>query len=436
MSITSKEIIDLAVSIIWVPIVLSYYNNFLTYRSKNGKKISYFIWSICWLCENLIIQNIIDSMLERGIVSILLWAIIGLILYQNKIKTVLLVTASFYCITAISESIVGILTILMGIQLNDYVLPAWIISKIILVMIIQVIKIKHKNRMHDEVTLSYWVMSVLTPIGSIMVIYIITDMAIQVMNAHYSIMASIALALILIINIFIFAVYDKLQNEAAIRQNNIMYEQQAKMYKLQSEEREAAWLESRKLHHDFKNHLVCLNGFNQEQHYDEMNDYLSGLIDKYALSYWKNKSGNMIIDSLLGYKMSKAENANIALSTDFMVPNHIPFEESDLCVIVGNAFDNAIEAVKKVEEEKRSIDLAMKFNRNVLTIKVINTYIGKIQSDEKGKLLTAKADKSRHGIGLGSIEEAIKKYDGMMQIETNDNVFQLIIVMYGKSNYM
>ncbi len=432
MEITLKEIIDLAVSIVWVPIVVDYYNTFLTNKGKNGKLISSIAWGLYWLCDNLFIQNVVDSMLERAIVSIVLWAAIGVIFYQNKLKTVMLVTASFYCITAIAESIVGFLTILFGIQLNDYVLSAWIISKIILVMIIQIIKINHKGKMSGEVTLSYWLMSLLIPIGSMLIIYIITELNMQLVSVHFSVMSSLALLITLLLNIFIFSVYDKLQKEAVIRQNNIMYEQQAKMYKLQSEEREAAWLESRKLHHDFKNHLVCLNGFNQEQHYEEMRDYLRGLIDDYTLNYWKNKSGNMIIDSLLGYKMSKAENDNITLSSEFMVPNHMPFEDGDLCVVMGNALDNAIEAVRNLDEEHRSIDLKMKFERNVLTIKLSNPYLGEIKSNAEGKLLTIKLDKNRHGIGLASIEEAVKRYDGMMKIETKDYMFKLMIAMYGK----
>lgn len=275
--------------------------------------------------------------------------------------------------------------------------------------------------------------TVLVHVGSIWIAFAIMDLRRHTVYARASAISFSSLIVLFVLNILIFGVYHRRKKDGEIRQINTVYKQQAEMYRLQSEEREALWLESRRLYHNFKQHLVCLKGFSEERRYTAMDEYLYTLIDGYTTTYWLNKSGNTVIDSLLGYKMAKAKDLDITLHTDFDIAGNLPFADFDLCVIVGNALDNAIEAVLKVTDTERFIKLKMKSVKNILTIKITNPFIGKLRSGKKDKRLISSKGGVFHGIGLGSIEKTVLKYDGSLKIESDKNLFQLIIIMYGKS---
>ncbi len=242
-----------------------------------------------------------------------------------------------------------------------------------------------------------------------------------------------ALIILLTLNIFIL-IYGQLKNKGYVGKEIAIYKQQAEMYRLQSEERESLWLESRRLYHDFKYHLACLKGYSDKRQYKAMDEYIHALIDVHMTAYWENKSGNIVVDSLIGYKMNLARDLNISLITDFDVSGNLPFEDLDLSIIVGNAFENAIEAVGKLSPQERIINLSLKMQQNILTLKLTNPYAGEIRKDAAGNLLTSKKDGTFHGIGLGSIEKKVHKYNGQMKIISGHNLFQLLIIMYGKSN--
>lgn len=206
------------------------------------------------------------------------------------------------------------------------------------------------------------------------------------------------------------------------------------MYRLQSEEREALWLESRRLYHDFKQHLVCLKGYSEERQYKVMDEYLYAMIGGYATAHWENKSGNTTVDSLIGYKMTMVRDLDISLQTDFDISGNLPFEDFDLSIVVGNAFDNAVEAVAKLAKKERTIKLTIKLAKNILTIKLSNPYEGEIHRGAAGNLLSDKEDGTIHGFGLTSIERVVQKYNGQMKITSDNNLFQLLIIMYGQTN--
>ena len=100
----------------------------------------------------------------------------------------------------------------------------------------------------------------------------------------------------------------------------------------------------------------------------------------------------------------------------------------DLTIILGNLLDNAIYAASRVETDPY-VDVKVKYDKGRLLLQVYNPFEGEI-IEEEGKLLTTKEDKERHGIGLINIEKVLKKYDGTMDIDYEDNVFSVTILMY------
>lgn len=124
------------------------------------------------------------------------------------------------------------------------------------------------------------------------------------------------------------------------------------------------------------------------------------------------RSGNVMIDAVLNSKLSLAKSHGIAINAKAVVPQELSFPDIDLCVILGNLLDNAIEACQWLEEP------ASRFIRVYLDLKGENLYLcitnstGKIQK-RNGKYVSRKA--GRHGFGLQRVDRLISRYQGISQ---------------------
>ena len=100
---------------------------------------------------------------------------------------------------------------------------------------------------------------------------------------------------------------------------------------------------------------------------------------------------------------------------------------SDLGVVIGNLLDNAIEAAAQTND--RWIHLKMEYTKGRLLLKMSNSYTGKVNY-VGNRIVTSKKDASNHGMGLRSVERVVKKFDGEMELSHNENVFEVMILMY------
>lgn len=99
----------------------------------------------------------------------------------------------------------------------------------------------------------------------------------------------------------------------------------------------------------------------------------------------------------------------------------------DLYALFGNLLDNAIEAVKALDEDRRTVGLSVRVQNGIVRINVYNGYAGDIKF-EGGLPVTTKEDKASHGFGLKSIRRIVDKYDGEMSISADNGVFEVNIV--------
>ena len=101
----------------------------------------------------------------------------------------------------------------------------------------------------------------------------------------------------------------------------------------------------------------------------------------------------------------------------------------DLCVLLGNLLDNAIEACGKLEKEKRRIQLSIKLVKNQLFIRTENPFEGKLKW-QGSRLLTQKTDENNHGIGLENVKRVVEKYHGTLEMNAEDQIFRTKILRY------
>lgn len=137
------------------------------------------------------------------------------------------------------------------------------------------------------------------------------------------------------------------------------------------------------------------------------------------------KTGNETLDIILTEKRLVCVQNKIALSCIVDGERLNFMTDADICALFGNALDNAIEAVRLIEQpEKRSVGLTVKLVRGFLSVCVRNSCVGNVNVDG-GMPHTTKGDAINHGYGLKSIKAVTERYNGEFSIITGDNVFEL-----------
>lgn len=179
-------------------------------------------------------------------------------------------------------------------------------------------------------------------------------------------------------------------------------------------------------YHDLKHQIEVLR---REQDPEKRNAFLNQMEDEIKQYELQNKTGNGVLDTVLTSKSMYCDSHGITLTSvvdgsllDFM-------ETMDICSIFGNALDNAIESVLKIEDkEKRLIHVTVSQQKAFLMIRVENYFEGNLEY-ANGQLESTKKDKTFHGYGIKSISYTVNKYDGAVDIDTQDNWFNLKILI-------
>jgi sensor histidine kinase YesM len=183
--------------------------------------------------------------------------------------------------------------------------------------------------------------------------------------------------------------------------------------------------EARKKNHDLKHLLLSI------RHYIDTDDKtgLSDFCDDIEQNYFNKDiipyTGNVSIDGIIFHYIQLCKMEKINFHYVGNIKND-GVSDIDLCVLLGNALDNAYTACLKVEEP-RKISLISQSEENVLSIVVQNTFDGKMDV-EKDVIFSRKRDKEQ-GIGLKSMKEICEKYQGNLEIQWDDEKFTILIML-------
>jgi len=201
---------------------------------------------------------------------------------------------------------------------------------------------------------------------------------------------------------------------------------QIQFYKEQKEHEEALAA----FRHDYKNHVLCLRALLEENEAGQALEYLDQMNLRAAPQKPVVDSGNYIADALIAEKSKKASEQSTEIRFDGIIPSS-RIENLDVCVILANALDNAIEACAQISGNKViTIDSAIRKNLWFLSIRNPTGHPVVIRDNQ---IKTTKDDAFSHGFGLYNIEAVVKRSNGQMTLECRDNIFTLdVAVQLGK----
>ena len=179
--------------------------------------------------------------------------------------------------------------------------------------------------------------------------------------------------------------------------------------------------------HDYRNHIQTMKAYAAAEDWEAIVRYLDLLDEDLTTVDTVVKTGNPMTDAILNSKISLARSKNIQVIADAFVPLKLKSSEIDLCCIIGNLFDNAIEASMQLPEEKRVIRVYMDMRNTQLYISFTNFTGGKKLKKEGGLFRSSKGE--GHGFGLVRIDAIVERLDGYISRNSEDGAFTTEILL-------
>ena len=179
--------------------------------------------------------------------------------------------------------------------------------------------------------------------------------------------------------------------------------------------------------HDYRNHIQVLKSYADMGAIDDIKRYLDALDTDLNTVDMALKTGNKMTDVILNSKISLAKSKEIAVTADAHVAVALTTAEIDLCIIIGNLFDNAIEASMALPVEERMIRVYMDMKNTQLYMSFTNRTAVKKQHKENGRFLSTKGH--GHGYGLVRIDTIIERYQGYIRRNSEDGAFTTEILL-------
>ncbi len=285
---------------------------------------------------------------------------------------------------------------------------------------------KRKNKLKASKTLSL-IITALNLICFTVINYLVSAIiGNDVIVLKKSVMISwvVLIALVALIVTVIQLVF---KNKQQKHQNEMINLQQS-FVKQEYERLSQEYQSKSKYYHDFKNHVLSMRLMIQHKQYDAAQDYISKLYEDVCNDNYQVFTGSKLVDAVLNNEIHKAKenNVKITVNSEYNIINqNLAF---DVCVILSNLIDNAIEASTKENQEFRNVEIKIVAKKEMLLLEV-NNYVSVSPFNEKGELLTNKKDKSLHGIGLKSVEQSVENNNGIFEQKYDKNIFKSIVLI-------
>ena len=235
----------------------------------------------------------------------------------------------------------------------------------------------------------------------------------------------LVLALFVALTIYVYQLGIQRERFLQLSKEQIISDMENKQY----EQIISSIAELRYLKHDIYNHLNALNTLLSNQDYIEAQHYIHELSDSIESDHYILTSGNSTMDSILTNKFIQCKSSGIKVNYSVFLPECIPLSNIEICSIIGNLFDNAIEACCKIPVESggRQIVFSMQIARKMLHISCKNA-LDEPPRKQNDRFLTDKPGEG-HGYGIESIRSAVQKADGRVDFSCAEGFFFVSVLL-------
>ncbi|MCL2814357.1 MAG: GHKL domain-containing protein [Oscillospiraceae bacterium] len=337
---------------------------------------------------------------------------------------------SFAILSSIAYFAITIIAINTGVASAEAIMPnsnelllTMILAKTVQVAIFYVLA-KRKKSVESNSFLSFVPMLVclIVPLLSILSIFFVNDMIHNYFEIPGELIFVVSIGY-LAMNVIVYVLYEFLSKEA---EKNYLLVAKQKQYELTQQHNNQVieiYEKMREWKHDFMNHMQLVSGMLEKTDSSGNNEaisYIKNLNHKIESSYLDIVTGNLVVDAIVSAKATVASANDIRFEHNILLKEDLSIDSTDLCSILSNLLDNAIEACRKLSENKY-IDFEMIIIKNQLSIKITNASGGDYKM-ENGKMKTTKSG-YLHGIGMGHVKSIVENYGGIFEVEPKAECF-------------
>ena len=177
-----------------------------------------------------------------------------------------------------------------------------------------------------------------------------------------------------------------------------------------------------------RQHLAAIRTLAEADGAEDVKAYIDNLLRDVAVEPQKPLCENRTANAILSYYGAWAEKEEIPLEIQVEIPQDLAINGTDLCIVIGNLFENAIEASLSLPPDRRELRVGIRTRRSSLEIHFENRFGGEIHQ-ENGKILSAKREFRQCGVGIPSVWAVADKYDGELSIRHDKGVFTVDVVL-------
>ena len=182
--------------------------------------------------------------------------------------------------------------------------------------------------------------------------------------------------------------------------------------------------ETLRLRHEWKNQLLSLRMLQEKGNQEGLSARLRELDDELDHLTPRLYTDHLAVNTILQKAAAQADRQGIAFACQVQVPRELSIDEADLCTLLVNLLDNALEAAAQVQPPKRREVLCrIKLSQGFLAIHCENTYCGTVRLDQAGQLVTTKANAEGHSFGLVQMRAVAEKYNSVLDISYDQDRF-------------
>lgn len=378
--------------------------------------------------------NISNTIFNIGIMNVILMILSFFavtFLYEIKMSTRIVIAVLQYLILVITEvtvlfaiTLIYHITVSEVVNSNYYRLLGIIISKMLAFSAVNLIRYKYRGKRYMGT--SYWILFFVMFLTSVATVFLIFKLSYNTAQSYMYDLSVLCSFGLMLSTVFALYLYEYLTRQAETIRNQEQYEQQLKTQLKHIDDILATQRQMKKFKHDFNNYIIGLKSYINNNDFKGASDYIGTLDKKFNCGKDIIETGNTAFDAILSTKIAIARSKKITVNTKIQIPEHISVDPTDICIIFGNALDNAIEACDRSELNDKEIDISILCKGEAVLCKISNT----TPPPDNLTLGTSKTDKSNHGFGLENIKTALAKYNASPNIEITDTRFILKFVIF------
>lgn len=352
--------------------------------------------------------------------NILVIFLVGVCCFESRGWKIYFLLFLFFTVWGIVEILIYCIMGDPGMDPDRLYLLGDVLTKIIMSIVMYIVTVIQRQKRGDFIAARFYLYLLFIPAGS-------GYIAIHQFRVGEA--SLLIVSILLLFNVIIFELYIKINEELMREKEKALYTQQLGMVAGNTAEQQKMMEEFYEERHNLVNELVVLRKEIEQKDKENALRSLNEIIHHCHYEESISQSGNSTIDAVINFKYAVAKEDGIAFRLKLFVPEKLPIVQCDLGVILGNAIDNAMEAVRQCTDEPKVIEISMGVKKESWIMVIKNPYTRKLCRAPGGRLLSTKQEKLHHGYGLKSIMKIAEKYEGEVLIHTQDGRFTLTVVL-------